>query len=68
MNPFVPHPGLLPLVISFRPAMPNVYRSGFKNPRGGLLTPMRASLSSATNPANVGDEAEVPPIEASRPL
>lgn len=68
LNPFVPHPGLLPLVMSFRPAMPTVYKSGFKKPRGRLLVLMRASLSSAMNPANAGDEAEVPPIDTFRPL
>lgn len=60
MNPGVPQPGLLPIVISFRPSIPTEYNNGFRNPSGGSPLERRASLSSETIPAKVGAEAEVP--------
>jgi len=55
-------------VISFRPENPLEYRKGFKNPKGGKPTFRRASFNKATNPANAGDEAEVPPMRMALPL
>ena len=52
---------MFPTVISFRPATPTLYSSGFKNPSGGSPALIRTSLSSATTPANVGEDADVPP-------
>lgn len=62
LNPWVPHPGFFPTVMSFNPCTPLLYRKGFKKPRVGKPFESLASLSNATIPANVGDEAEVPPI------
>jgi len=64
----VPQPALLPDVISFRPAKPLEYKNGFRKPRDGLRAFNRTSLRRATNPANAGEDAEVPPIKAGRPL
>ena len=60
LKPSVPHPGLLPTVISFNPAYPVSYSHGFKNPRGGLPALIRASFSMDTKEAKVGVEADVP--------
>ena len=61
----MPHPGLLPTVISLNAVgscAKMAYRSGFRNPSGGRWLEMRAELSRETKPATVGDEAEVPPM------
>lgn len=67
LNPGVPQPPLLPDVISFRPAKPLEYKNGFKKPKGDLPAFNRTSLRRATNPANVGEDADVPPIKLVRP-
>lgn len=67
MNPVVPHPELCPIVISLSPWNPFEYRNGFKNPKGGRPAFRRTSFSKATNPVNVGEEAEVPPIKKASP-
>jgi len=48
--------------MSFNPKNPLEYRKGFKNPKGGKPAFRRTSFNKATNPANAGDEAEVPPM------
>ena len=53
--------------MSFSAATPFEYRSGFKNPSGGRPFDSRAELSSETMPANVGADADVPPIDTGRP-
>lgn len=62
LKPIVPHPALLPTVISLKPAPSKLYNKGFKNPRDPRPALNLASLSIATNPAKAGDDAEVPPI------
>ena len=71
LNPGVPHPGLFPVVISLnaRGSSASIaYTSGFKNPSGGRPLDSRAELSSETMPANVGEDADVPPMRAGRPV
>ena len=68
LNPGVPQPGLFPAVISLNPLAPTVYKRGFKNPRGGNPLDNLASFSKLTIPAKAGEDADVPPIEAARPL
>ena len=51
-NPLVLHPGLLPLVMSFKLAGLE-YNNGFKNPRGGLPALLRASFKRETTEAKV---------------
>lgn len=60
LKPSVPHPGLLPTVISFNPTHPVSYSHGFKKPKAGLPALIRASLSMETKDAKVGDEQDVP--------
>ena len=60
LKPSVPHPGLLPTVISFNPAYPVSYNHGFKKPRAGLPALILASLSINTKEAKVGAEQDVP--------
>lgn len=60
LNPSVPHPGLLPIVMSFNPAYPASYNHGFKKPSAGLPALIRASLSIETKEANVGEAQDVP--------
>lgn len=67
LNPSVPHPGLFPTVISVNPALPVEYRKGFKKPSGGRLLDSRTSFNKLTNPAKVGEDAEVPPINPGWP-
>lgn len=70
LKPGVPHPGLFPSTISlnaFGSSMSSLYSKGFKNPSVGRPLASRASFSKATMAANVGDEAEVPPMEMIRP-
>ena len=62
-KPGVPHPGLVPTVISLNaPAAVSEYKSGFRNPRVGLPALSRTSFTSATMLAKVGLEALVPRI------
>ena len=67
LNPGVPHPGLLPSVISLKPLAPTAYNKGFKNPNGGRFFDSLASFNRLISPANEGAEAEVPPMRASNP-
>ena len=67
LKPGVPHPGLLPMVISVKPAPPLEYINGFKNPNGGNPFERRASFSRLTIPAKVGEDADVPPISPDSP-
>ena len=60
LKPSVPHPGLLPIVISFKPAYPVSYNHGFKKPREGFPALIRASLSMETKEAKVGEAQDVP--------
>ena len=50
-NPCVPHPGLFPLTMSFRPLYPWAYNHGLRNPRDGSPAAIRASFKSETTPA-----------------
>jgi len=68
LNPVVPQPWLLPIVMSLKPEIPLEYKRGFKKPRGDFLAWKRASFKRDTNPANAGDDAEVPPMRTGRPL
>ena len=68
LNPVVPQPWLLPIVMSLKPKVPLEYKRGFKKPRGDFLAWKRASFKRDTNPANAGDDAEVPPMRTGRPL
>lgn len=68
LKPGVPHPGLLPSVISLNPSRPLVYNSGLRKPRVGSPFASLASFRSATMPAKVGADAEVPPIEMMCPF
>ena len=68
LNPGVPHPGALPLVMSFKAPAAFEYSSGFKKPRGGFPKRSRASFRRATKAVKVGDAAEVPPIRIGSPL
>ena len=43
------------------------YKAGFKNPKGGFPFEIRTSLSKATIAAKVGELAEVPPTDSTRP-
>ena len=43
------------------------YKAGFKNPKGGFPFEVRTSLSKATIAAKVGELAEVPPTDSTRP-
>ena len=70
LNPGVPHPGLLPTVMSLKTegsSAWSAYTSGLRNPSGGRPLAKRAELRSATMPATAGAEAEVPPMETMRP-
>jgi hypothetical protein len=67
LNPGVPHPGAFPAVISLNALSPTWYINGLRNPRGGLPVAIRASFSKATSPANVGADADVPPMSVGRP-
>jgi hypothetical protein len=55
------------MVMSLRAANPLEYRKGFKNPKDGRPAFKRTSFNKATNPAKVGDDAEVPPIKNASP-
>ena len=68
MNPGVPHPGAFPAVISLNALSPTLYIKGLRNPRGGLPEVIRASFSRATSPANVGADADVPPMSVGCPF
>ena len=70
LNPGVPQPGLLPVVMSLNASGAKAwiaYTSGFRNPSGGRPAERRAELSSETKPANVGAAADVPPMSPERP-
>jgi len=68
LKPWVPHPGALPWVMSFSPPTPIEYNIGLRKPSGGFPAEMFASFKSATMPANVGAEADVPLMSPARPL
>lgn len=57
----MPHPGLLPSVMSFMASKPVEYNHGFRKPRLDFPALMRASLSIETIAAKAGVEVEVPP-------
>lgn len=68
MKPGVPHPGAFPSVMSFRPSTPIEYNIGFRKPKVGFPAAIVASFRSATIPAKVGAEAEVPLMSAGSPV
>jgi hypothetical protein len=62
----VPQSELLPILMSLNASF-SLYIKGFKKQRGGDLFDSLASFNKLTKPTNVGDDAEVPPIEAAFP-
>lgn len=55
------------MVISLKPSPPVAYNNGLRKPSGGFPAESRAEFKSETKPANVGEEAEVPPISPGLP-
>ena len=53
-KPFVFHPGLLPVVMSFKTLAPVEKKNGFRKQSAGLLTTIRRSFSGETTLANTG--------------
>ena len=58
---------MLPAVTSANASAPLEYSSGFKNPSGRRPFDSRAEFSSETMPANVGADADVPPMDTGLP-
>ena len=65
-NPTVPHPGLVPFVMSFK-AHGFAYNVGLTKPTGFLPTARRSSLIRLMIEANIGVLAEVPPSKVKLP-
>lgn len=57
-NPWVLHPGLLPVVTSVNapPAAAGPYKKGFKNPNGGFPSASNLSFTSVIVAAKIGSE------------
>ena len=51
VNPSVPHPGLLPFVMSVKPKRPWPYNQGLRKPSGAFPSVIKKSLRSAIMPA-----------------
>ena len=65
-KPFVLHPGLSPLVMSWN-ALGFAYRNGFRKPSDGRPAERRALLRRLMKPAKVGAAADVPPMRPDSP-
>ena len=59
-NPFVPQPGLSPVVTSLRADAPVEYRKGLRKPKGDFPAATRRSLRRAMTLAKTGLEQLVP--------
>ena len=53
LKPSVPHPGLFPPTMSFRPLNPSAYNHGLRNPRDGSPAAMREPFRRDTTEARV---------------
>lgn len=67
-NPFVPHPGLSPVVTSLRADAPVEYKNGLRKPSVGLPAEINRSLSRAITLAKIGLEQLVPSTVPNVPL
>lgn len=67
LKPWVPHPGLFPTRMSFRPSNPLEYNIGFNHPSGGFPALILASFSMEMIDAKVGVAADAPPIKRCTP-
>jgi len=67
-KPAAPQLEVFPPVISVKPLYPLEYSHGFKKPRGGLPSAIRASFTSERTLDAKGQEADVPEIEEKVPF